>query len=161
MKRVKEVAEEAGFYGSYLNPIAFRFDFSDSRTGVEKCFTFICFPFFQIGKTLKMRQKRLLEHDPAAHPTRLLQLNYRMNDTTKGEETQSIRLLSGQKLKWFVQAPALDTAHLPMKAHQYSIFVPQMWAVVSDSSKSALSQENFDVVLMTLIRSCNHHGVNI
>lgn len=145
MKRVKEQAEEAFVHGSYLNPTALRYDFFESWTGAEKSSTFICFPFFQVRKVLQSKQKRLLEHDPAAHPTRsLLQLNYRMNDTIKRDKTQSIRLLSGQMLRRFIQAPGLDTTHLLTKTHKCSIFVPQMWAMISDNSKLALYQTDLD-----------------
>ncbi|KAL8795028.1 MAG: hypothetical protein Q9195_002476 [Heterodermia aff. obscurata] len=151
LKRVKEQAEEAFVNGSYLKPMALRYDFFDSRTGAEKCSTFICFPFFQVGKTIQKRQKRQkgrVVHDPATHPTRsLLQLSYRMNSTIERDKAQSIGLLSGQMLKWFIQAPPQDTAHLPMKAHEYSVFVPQMWAVISDNSLVITTESTSETAL--------------
>ena len=124
------MAERVFVNGRFINPVAIRYDMlDDSRYNKDKCSMFLSFPYFAIRKPD--------EHPPSfgngspEHPTRtLLQSRYRLNETTKRDESQCITELIGDKLKRCIKAPHTSTAHLTRKRVEELIYVPQLWALI-------------------------------
>ena len=129
LRRVRKKAERDFVGGSFLTPLALRYDIlDDSIYSVDKCCIFLSFPYFDVHQPL---QKRKFKKGHVEHPTRtLLQSRYRLNETTERDKSQCVRMLKGEALKACVDAlnPICDR---PMpKVTEELIHVPQLWALI-------------------------------
>ena len=124
------MAEHHFVNGRFLSPVAIRYDMlDDSRYNKDKCSMFLSFPYFTIRKPEDPPPS--FRNGAPEHPMRtLLQSRYRLNETTKRDESQCISELVGDKLKHGIKAPESETAHLNGKKVEELIYVPQMWALI-------------------------------
>lgn len=128
LKRVRRRAERAFVGGSFLTPVAMRYDIlDDSKYSVDKCCIFLGFPYFAVQKA---KAKRAFTKGSQEHPTRtLLQSAYRLNDTLEQDKFQSIRMLKQETLKSCIDATEDDKTHISRKVTEELIHVPQLWAL--------------------------------
>ncbi len=129
LKRVRKLAERAFVGGSFLTPLALRYDIlDDSKYSVDKCCIFLSFPYFAVEK---VKPRNLSTKGSHEHPSRtLLQSAYRLNDTVEQEKFQSIRMLRNETLRSCIDATSQDTAQLSHKVTEELIYVPQLWALI-------------------------------
>ena len=129
LKRVRKLAERVFVGGSFLTPLALRYDIlDDSKYSVDKCCIFLSFPYFAIEK---VRPRNIFTKGSNEHPPRtLLQSAYRLNDTVEQEKFQSIRMLKSETLRSCIDAISRDTAHLSRDVTEELIYVPQLWALI-------------------------------
>ena len=134
LKRVSAIAQNAFIGGSYLTPLALRYDiFKDSRYSFNKACLFMSFPYFAVAKP---RGKRAFQRGDQDYPIRtLLQTHYHLIDTAERDKSQSIRGLEGTTLKQYISTPEQDVNHLSHDPVTEIIHVPQMWALILRSSK--------------------------
>ena len=128
LKRVRRRAERAVVGGSFLDPLALRYDIlDDSKYSVDKCCIFLGFPYFAVQKA---KAKRGFAKGSPEHPTRtLLQSAYRLNDTLEQDKFQSIRMLKQETLKSCIDATEDDKTQISRKVTEELIHVPQLWAL--------------------------------
>lgn len=128
LKRVRRRGERAFVGGSFLTPLALRYDIlDDSKYSVDKCCIFLGFPYFAVRKA---KAKRAFTKGSQEHPTRtLLQSAYRLNDTSEQDKFQSIRMLKQETLKSCIDATEDDKTHISRKVTEELIHVPQLWAL--------------------------------
>lgn len=117
-------------HGSFLNPTAIRYDMlDDSKYNKDRCSIFLSFPYFAVRKPEE--KPGVFSKGSPEHPQRtLLQSRYRLNETTKRDESQCITELSGEKLKSCIVAPHAETTHLTHNRVEELIFVPQLWTLI-------------------------------
>ena len=136
ISRVRAVSERSFVGGSFLNPTAIRYDMlDDSRYNKDRCSIFLSFPYFSVEKP-ELKPNTYGKGAPE-HPTRtLLQSRYRLNKTTKRDESQCISDLTGDKLKSCIKAPDSDTAHLAGRKVDERVHVAQLWTLIIGLGKS-------------------------
>ena len=129
LKRVRKLAERVFVGGSFLTPLALRYDIlDDSKYSVDKCCIFLSFPYFAVEK---VKPRNLFTKGSHEHPPRtLLQSAYRLNDTVEQEKFQSITMLKNETLRSCIDARSRDTAHLSRNVTEELIYVPQLWALI-------------------------------
>lgn len=129
LKRVRKRAESAFVGGSFLTPLALRYDIlDDSKYSVDKCCIFLSFPYFAVGKA---KPRKVFAKGSPEHPIRtLLQSAYRLNDTVEQDKFQSIRILEQETLRSCIDATGQDKAHISRKVTEELIHVPQLWALI-------------------------------
>ena len=133
LHRVAAIAESHFIGGSFLTPLALRYDLlNKSRYSVNKSCVFLSFPYFAIAKP---RKRNAFQKGDRAHPARaLFQTQYHLLDTTGRDMTQSIKVLDARTLKECIRGSYADTLHLSSKVVDEIIHVPQVWAVNLGSS---------------------------
>ena len=131
INRIRVDSERSFVNGNFLIPTAIRYDMlDDSRYNKDRCSIFLGFPYFAVKK---QEEEKLGAFSKGArqHPARtLLQSRYRLNKTTKRDESQCITELSGDKLKSCIEAPPDATEHLTRKKVEELIYVPQLWTLI-------------------------------
>ena len=130
INRVRLISERSFVHGSFLNPTSIRYDMlDDSIYNKDKCSIFLGFPYFAVKKP----DEKLSAFSKGApqHPARtLLQSRYRLNKTTKRDESQCITELNGDQLISCIKALPQATAHLTHKKVEEIIYVPQLWTLI-------------------------------
>ena len=126
IRRVRENAERTFVGGSFLIPLALRYDNADlSKYNAGKSSTFLAFPYFHVRREIS----RLCGKNEPFHPMRtLLQSCYRLNDTSERDKTQCIRMLSRKSLRSCIDAE--ETEQVSKNVKEELIFVPQLWALI-------------------------------
>lgn len=129
LKRVRKKAERAFVGGSFLAPLALRYDILDgSKYSVDKCCIFLAFPYFAVDG---LQPRKLFTKGGLEHPTRtLLQSSYRLNDTAERDKFQCIRMLRREILRSCIDASERDLAQVSRKVKEELIYVPQLWMLV-------------------------------
>lgn len=130
LKRLRKVAEKPFVGGSYLTPLALRYDDQDvSRYTVDKTCIFFSFPYLAMA-ALDFRKpfpKGRHEHPPRT----LLQSHYRLNNTTDQDPFQCINLLKGHEVRAHVKTlDEEDKSRLLAKKSQQLLYVPQFWGII-------------------------------
>ena len=136
LKRVQSKAEHECIDGRSLDPITLRYDIMNtSRNGIDRFCIFLCFPYLSVNQPRKIESEGLgLE----GHPMRtLLQSQYRMINTTKRDDEQCIRLLSGRMLDSCLDSLNGERKQPHSQSHGQLVHVSQMWAVVFGDGKSS------------------------
>ena len=130
VKRIGLVSKCSFVHDRFFNPIAIRYDiFDDSRYNKDRCLIFLAFPYFALRKPEE--KPNAFRKDEPEHPARtLLRSRYRLNKTTKRDESQCIKELSGDKVKSCVDATYLETGHLNSKQVLELVYVPQLWTLI-------------------------------
>ena len=133
LKKAAAVAEKTFIGGSFLTPLALRFDFlKDSRYSYDRSCMFLSFPYFAIAEP---REKRTFQKGDKVHPVRaLLQSDHRLIDTTKRDNDQIIKILQETTLNQYINGPKEDVVHLSHKPVSQLIHVPQLWTLILGSS---------------------------
>lgn len=130
LTRLRTVAEKPFVGGSYLTPLALRYDNQDvSRYTVDKTCIFFSFPY------LAMAAPDFRNHFPKGHhehpPRTLLQSHYRLHNTTERDHFQCIKLLKGPEIGAYVKTlDGEDKSMFTAKKTQQLLFVPQFWGII-------------------------------
>lgn len=129
LKRVRKKAERAFVGGSFLAPLALRYDILDaSKYSVDKCCIFLAFPYFAVGK---VQPRKPFIKGSLEHPVRtLLQSSYRLNDTAERDRFQSVKMLKKEILTSCIDASEPDLAQISRHVKEELIYVPQLWVLV-------------------------------
>lgn len=129
LRRVRKEAEREFVGGSFLSPLALRYDMLDNSkfSGGESCL-FLAFPYFSLDKA--QPRKPSTKGSPE-HPVRtLLQSSYRLNDTSERDQFQSVRLLGSETLTLCIDPSNRDLTRVSRKVKEELISVPQLWVLV-------------------------------
>ena len=131
LRKVKCESEHGFIGGSFLKPMAVRYDMlDDSRYGVDKFSVFLNFPYFAVQQ--QQERTAFLKGD-SRHPMRtLLQSRYSLNENVGKDKSQCIRMLDTISLKSCIKKA--DTSGLNQTASDNYIYVPQMWALIMGSN---------------------------
>ena len=130
LTRLRTVAQKPFVGGSYLTPLALRYDNQDvSRYTVDKTCIFFSFPY------LAMAAPDFRKHFPKGHhehpPRTLLQSHYRLNNTTDRDLFQCIKLLKGHEVRAYVETlDGEDESRFLAKKSQQLLYVPQFWGII-------------------------------
>ena len=130
LTRLRTIAEKPFVGGSYLTPLALRYDNQDvSRYTVDKTCIFFSFPY------LAMAAPDFRTHFPKGrreHPPRtLLQSHYRLNNTKDRDHFQCIKLLKSHEVRAYVTtSDGEDRSRIPAKKTQQLLYVPQFWGII-------------------------------
>ena len=129
LKRVRKMAERAFVGGSFLAPLALRYDMLDSsKYRVDTCSIFLAFPYFAMDK---VQSRKSFTKGSLEHPARtLLQSCYRLNDTAERDRFQCVKMLKREILRSCIDAPNADLAQVSRNVRDELIYVPQLWALV-------------------------------
>jgi hypothetical protein len=129
LKRVRKKAERPFVGGSFLAPLALRYDILDSsKYSVGKCCIFLAFPYFAVDK---VQRRNPFTKGGLEHPMRtLLQSSYRLNNTAERDRFQCIKMLEREILRSCINAPERDLAQVSRKLKDELIYVPQLWALI-------------------------------
>ena len=130
LTRLRTVAEKPFVGGSYLTPLALRYDNQDvSRYTVDKTCIFFSFPY------LAMAAPEFRTYFPKGHhehpPRTLLQSHYRLNNTTDRDHFQCIKLLKDHEVRAYVRTlDGENKSTFPAKKTQQLLYVPQFWGII-------------------------------
>ena len=132
IKRLQASVEHSFVGGSYLTPIALRYDDQDvSRYTVDKTCIFFSFPYFQIADSAFRNHKYRSDGHP---PRTVLQTRYRLNRTTDRDQYQCIRRLDNATIDKCIE-PKRQGAEA--KAHtELLVFIPQLWGLIIGLGKA-------------------------
>ena len=129
LKRVRRLAERDFIGGSFLFPLAQRYEYlDDSRYSVDKYCIFLSFPYFAVAEPYPTKPYK---KGNVEHPVRtLLQSRYRLNETVERDKFQCIRRLKREALKACINATDPECAQTLSKRADELVHVPQLWALI-------------------------------
>ena len=134
LKRVRKNAERAFVGGSFLSPLALRYDILDgSRYSGDKSCIFLAFPYFSVDK---VQPRKPFTKGGLEHPVRtLLQSCYRLNNTAERDRFQCVRMLESEILRSCIDGSERDLTQISRKVKEELIYVPQLWVLVLGLNK--------------------------
>lgn len=128
LKRVRLESERPFVGGKFLTPRALRYDVLDSsKYSADKCCIFVAFPYFEVRKE---QPNKAVVNDDEHPPRSLLQSVYRLNNTVERDKTQSVKMLTGKKMRSCITAEKKDMLEMSRNIKEYLIFVPQLWGLI-------------------------------